>query len=307
MKTQSTQKRFNGAYTALVTPFALNSQIDWAALHCQVERQIESGIRGLVPCGTTGESPTLSHDEHDEVIRSVVKKANGRVPVLAGTGSNNTAEAVRLTQAAKQSGADGALVVAPYYNKPSQDGIMNYYRAVAKVGLPVVLYDIPGRCGGQGVSAQTILALAHEGVIVGLKWASGNFDQLQDVLAGRPEGFNVFSGDDNLTFPAMCLGADGVVSVAANLVPKHIVDLVTDLALAMMMVGRARHFYLLPLMRAMFLETNPVPVKTALAMAWPGVFQEAFRSPLCRMSPENREKLWGVLRSYGLVSEPTHT
>ena len=294
-----------GAGTALITPLYRSngsSLVDYRALDFLVARQIKEGINFLVPVGTTGESPTLSHAEHQEVIAHVVKAANGQVPVLAGTGSNSTVEAVSLTGAAKDFGADGALVVAPYYNKPTQEGFVQHYRAVAQVGLPVVLYDIPGRCGGQGVSAQTILKLAHEGTICGLKWASGSLDQLMDVVAGRPKGFLVYSGDDNLTFPAMCLGADGVISVLSNLVPGIIANLADNINVGNWRVGRRQHYWLLRLMRAMFIETNPIPVKTALAMMYPRIVQEVFRLPMCPMDEKNRGKLQEVLRAYGLIS-----
>ncbi|MDD4900965.1 MAG: 4-hydroxy-tetrahydrodipicolinate synthase [Patescibacteria group bacterium] len=293
-----------GVGTALITPFRENGAVCYPAFKFLVEKQINGSVNFLVPCGTTGESPTLDHAEHQEVIARVIKEVDGRVPVLAGTGSNSTAEAVSLTIAAKKFGADGVLAVMPYYNKPTPDGIKDYYRQVAKVGLPVVLYDIPGRCGGAMVPAQIILELAREGTICGLKWASGNLDQLQDVLSDRPENFRLMSGDDNLTYPAMCLGANGVISVASNLVPREITGLVYESRLrdiGMQSKARRRHFKLLPLMRAMFLETNPIPVKTALAMMYPEQVKMVFRSPLVPMAPENQAKLRVVLEQYGLV------
>ncbi|MDO8593152.1 MAG: 4-hydroxy-tetrahydrodipicolinate synthase [bacterium] len=293
---------FTGVGTALVTPFQKNGRLDWDALGTLIEMQVSDKIRFLVPCGTTGESPTLSHYEHNEVVGFTVKRTAGRIPVLAGTGSNSTAEAISLTEAAKLSGADGALVVTPYYNKPTQKGLLLHYRELAKIGLPIVLYDIPGRCGGQGASAATILELAHEGTICGLKWASGNLDQLQEVLSNRPAGFTVLSGDDNLTYLAMCLGADGVISVLSNLLAKQVEHLVFWAEQHQWPAARSQHFELLKIMQAMFIETNPIPVKTALAMVYPKIFQEIFRPPLCEMEEANKEKLEKVLRGYGLFN-----
>ena len=296
---------FVGAGTALVTPFIPGGSIDWGALEKHVEMQIAGHVEFLVPCGTTGESPTLDHAEHNAVIRRVVQIVAKRIPVLAGTGSNSTAEAVALTRSAEESEADGVLVVMPYYNKPTTAGILDYYRQVAKVGLPVVLYDIPGRCGGKMIPASLILELAREGTIVGLKWASGDWDQLQEVLAGRPNGFTVLSGDDNRTFPAMCLGAEGVISVLANLMPLEVVKLVAAVHVHHHDEARRMHYKLLPAMQAMFLETNPIPVKTASAMVYPNIFQEVFRSPMVPMFGDNRCKLHEVLVSYDLLP-PSH-
>jgi 4-hydroxy-tetrahydrodipicolinate synthase len=297
------EKQFTGTGTALITPFKADGQINYTALEYLVDLQIDEGIDFLVPCGTTGESPTLSPEEHKTVIAFVVEKTAGRVPVLAGTGSNNTAEALPFTQAAKVYGAAGALVVMPYYNKPTANGIRMHYRALAEVGLPIVLYDIPGRCGGSMIPAEIILELAREGTIQGLKWASGNLDQLMEVLANRPKNFAVFSGDDNLTYPAMCLGADGVISVLSNLLPEKVSELVGSswLGSGYTIDAKQKHYRLLPLMRAMFIETNPQPVKTALALMHPGVFLEVFRSPLVPMEEKNKEKLKEVLKGYGLI------
>lgn len=299
---------FVGTGTALITPFKQSGEIDFDALAVLVEQQIAGGVDFLVPCGTTGESPTMTHPEHEEVMEFVVSRTSQRKPVLAGAGSNSTAEALALTETAKAIGADGVLVVAPYYNKPTQAGMKDYYRAIAKIGLPVILYDIPGRCGGQGVTAETILELAHEGTIRGLKWASGNLDQLQDVLVGRPEGFTVLSGDDNLTFTAMCLGAEGAISVLANLMPQEVAKLVVAMHTHHHDFARKLHYRLLPLMRAMFIETNPIPLKTALAMVHQPLFQEVFRSPLVKMGKENKRKLAKVLLGYfpGVSLRPHH-
>lgn len=290
--------------TALITPFNQGGKVCVNALSLLIEKQIAGGANFLVPCGTTGEAPTLSHDEHRRVIELVVEKVNKRVPVLAGTGSNSTEEAVELTRAAKQLGADGALVVSPYYNKPMQAGIADYYRQMAEVGLPVILYDIPGRCGGNGVSAETILKLAYEQAIVGLKWASGNFNQLEQVLDNAPENFAVLSGDDNLTFLAICLGAQGVISVLSNLVPKRLADFVATMIRGDIAAGRQLHFLLSPLMRAMFLETNPIPIKAAMAMVCEDVFLPDTRSPLSKMGENLRQNLAQALENFGIQIKP---
>ena len=292
---------FVGTGTALATMFRSNGGIDWSAQDRLVDLQLIGGVDFLVPCGTTGESPTLDHGEHDHVIRRVVEKVGGAVPVLAGTGSNSTKEAVRLTRAAKKFGADGALVVAPYYNKPEQEGFIRHYRKVAEVGLPIVLYDIPGRCGGQGVSAETIIKLAQEGTICGLKWASGNLDQLQKVLDAELKDFAILSGDDNRTVEIMEKGAHGVISVLSNIVPVLVVSMVCDMINGFPKQAREQHNRLLSLMEAMFIETNPIPVKTALAMMHPDVFKAVFRLPLCEMGQANEKKLREVLKKYHLL------
>ncbi|MFA5359611.1 MAG: 4-hydroxy-tetrahydrodipicolinate synthase [Patescibacteria group bacterium] len=293
---------FKGLGTALVTPFYPNGQINYEAFKWLIEKQIEAGVDFITPSGTTGESPTLSHYEHKKIIRFTVLTASKRVPVLAGTGSNSTAEAVSLTQSAKDCGADGALVVSPYYNKPTQKGIKLHYRAIAEIGLPIVLYDIPGRCGGNGVSAETILELAHDGMICGLKWASGNRDQLEKVLVGRPDNFVVLSGDDNLTHYAMGKGANGVISVLSNLMPKQMVKFIAELEHDANSFESVKwETYLSPIMEAMFIETNPIPVKTAMTMIWPEIFDEAFRLPMCEMEEDNKEILRNVLRRYNLI------
>jgi 4-hydroxy-tetrahydrodipicolinate synthase len=297
---------FNGLGTALTTPFYPNGNINFDSLKWLVKRQIDAGIDFLVPSGTTGETSTLSHDEHVAIVARVMEymyeEGAKRVPVLAGTGSNSTEEAIKLTRAAKEYGADGALVVSPYYNKPTQKGIKLHYRVIAEIGLPVVLYDIPSRCGGSGVSAETILELAHEGTICGLKWASGNKNQLKKVLAERPENFVVFSGDDILTQYAMDQGADGVISVLSNLMPKKMVEYVTALKNKEDMWECCQlEAYLSAIMEAMFFETNPIPVKTAMALVWPEIFKETFRLPMCEMETENREKLIDVLKLYDLL------
>lgn len=294
---------FTGLGTALVTPFMDpfmgEEEIRWEAMDWLVQKQIENGVDFLVPCGTTGESPTLSHDEQIKIIEFVVNMARDRVPVLAGAGSNSTREAVDLSQRAKDVGATGVLSVVPYYNKPPDFGIINHYREIAAVGLPVVLYDIPGRTGIK-VAAGTIIQLAEEGIICGLKWASGDFNQLMDVIRQRPDGFTVLSGDDNLTYPLMTLGGDGVISVASNVFPGEMKKLISSVRKDDWDTALDWHYKLLDLMRAIFIETNPIPVKTALGMLHPEIFgrEPVFRSPMCKMNTNNQLRLQEILSNF---------
>lgn len=291
-------KNFRGLGTALITPFNENGGIYWEALERLVVSQINKGVDFLVPCGTTGESPTLNFDEHKKIMAVVVtaaKRANGGAKILAGIGANSTEEAVDLTKEAKKIGADGVLVVSPYYNKPMPAGFLDYYRQIAKVGLPVVLYDIPGRTA-KGVPTDVILQLAKEGSIVGLKWASGDINQLMDVIKHSPDNFTVLSGDDNLTFPLMALGGDGVISVLSNLIPERMRAFVAMMRNEEWDAAKEEHYWLLDLMRAMFIETNPIPVKTVMALT--GMLPLAvFRSPMSEIAPANLEKLKAVLKN----------
>lgn len=290
---------FTGTGSALITPFNDTGAIDWEAFRWLIENVIEKGVNFLVPCGTTGESPTLTHQEHIKAIRFTVEIVNGRLPILAGTGSNSTAEAVDLTKAAKDVGANGVLVVSPYYNKPMKQGQLDYYRQIANIGLPVVLYDIPGRTG-KGVPLDAVIELAKEGSICGIKWANGDISWLMDLIKARTdlglENFSILSGDDNLTYPLIALGGNGVISVLANLLPTPVSYLVR---LARMEDREAAnlHYKLYPLMKAMFIETNPIPVKTALSLIYPDVFIPRFRSPMCQMEKQNLEKLKQILQS----------
>lgn len=294
-------KKLQGVGTALITPFQKDRSIDWLVLERLIEKQIKAGVSFLVPCGTTGESPTLFLAEHVKVIANTVKSVNGRVPVIAGTGSNSTAEAVHLAKKAKRAGADGILVVSPYYNKPMPAGFRDYYRQVAAVGLPVILYDIPGRTA-KGVPTDVILELAREGSIAGIKWASGDVNQLMEIIINKPENFSVLSGDDNLAYLLMMLGGDGVISVVSNLVPAEMTEYITMALAGNMSEAREKHYTLLPLMRAMFLETNPIPVKTALALCFPNFFHPILRSPMSLMEPGNQKKLEGVLEECNLLN-----
>jgi 4-hydroxy-tetrahydrodipicolinate synthase len=254
-----------GAHTALYTPFTASGDVDVPALRALCGRLVDAGV-GLVPCGTTGETPTLAADEYDTVIRTAVEVAEGRVPVVAGTGSNNTRAAIAATQRARELGADGALVVVPYYNKPPQVSLLAHFRAVAdEGGLPVVLYNVPGRTG-TNMSAETTLALAEHPHIIAVKEASANLDQMQAILAGAPEGFLVLSGDDAWTAPLMLLGGHGVVSVAGNVIPRQVAALVDAAARGDRDRTQALQAQLLPLFNQLFCTANPIPVKRAAAL-----------------------------------------
>ncbi|HKW39687.1 MAG TPA: 4-hydroxy-tetrahydrodipicolinate synthase [Gemmatimonadales bacterium] len=295
-----------GGATALVTPFAADGSVDDVRLGALVERQISGGIRVLVPCGTTGESATLTAEEQRRVIALTIDAARGRARVLAGAGGNATAAAVERAQAARAAGADGVLVVAPYYNKPTQAGLIAHFRAVAAAvpGLPVVLYNVPGRTGSN-IDAPTVLALARETEnIVAVKEASGNFSQIMALLRERPEGFRVLSGDDALTLPLMVLGADGIVSVVSNEVPD-LLSRLADAALAGRWEdARTLHNRLLPLMEANFIESNPGPVKAALALM--GLLEERFRLPLVPVQEKTRARLRDVLQELGVLGRAAH-
>ena len=289
---------FTGAMTALVTPFR-DREVDTRALEALVEAQIAGGINALVPCGSTGEAATLTHEEHLAVVRAVVRAARGRVPVIAGTGSNSTAEAIRLTRGAEEAGADAALLISPYYNKPTQDGIYRHYAAVADAtGLPLILYNIPGRTGSN-ITPDTIARLARLPNIAGVKEASGNLAQVLEIIDESGPDFGIYSGDDILTLPIMAAGGHGVIAVGANLMPRAYVELTDALLAGDLERARIQNHRLLPLMMALTLEVNPIPVKTALAMM--GQCADEFRLPLTPMSPGARVRLEDVLREYELV------
>jgi len=279
------KSNFKGVYTALITPFTDYGTVDYSALEKLVNFQIENGIDGLVPCGTTGESPCLSHEEHDRVISQTIKFAKGRVPVIAGTGSNATSEAIRLSQHAEDSGVDAVLLVNPYYNKPTQLGLYKHFRAISEsVKVPCILYNIKGRTG-VNLETDTLLRLIADCPnIVAVKEASGNLAQMEDVIKRSPDSFSVLSGDDNLALDLIKLGGDGVVSVASNLFPKKMVEMVHaaldgDNALAEKIAKVMSPFY-----KTCFLETNPIPIKTA--MAHYGHCNEIFRLPMCPLEKE---------------------
>ena len=287
-----------GAITALVTPFK-NEAVAYDDLRKLVEFQIKSGIHGLVPVGTTGESPTLTHDEHLDVIRAVVEHARGRVPVIAGTGSNSTKEAVELTRLSHDAGVDAMLVVAPYYNKPSQEGVFHYFSAVAEAtDKPIITYSIPGRCGIEiGVSVLERLRAKYPHVRY-IKEAGGSVDRVDQIKQALGKDITVLSGDDSLTVPFMAVGAEGVISVASNLLPKEVAVL-AELALADEFAKAAKlHRKLYPIFKSLFIEPNPVPVKTALLRAG-RISSAEVRSPLCDMTEANRQTLVAALAAIG--------
>jgi len=289
---------FKGAIVAIVTPFK-NGAIDEQALRELIEFQIESGTDGIVPCGTTGESATLSHEEHDRVIEITIDAAKKRVPVIAGTGSNSTAEALRLTKHAYEAGADGVLVVSPYYNRPTQEGLYQHYKVLAEsIPIPIIPYNIPSRTG-VNVLPETVARLAKIDNIVGIKEASGSLKQMNDVIQICGSGFSVLSGDDFFTLPLLTLGGHGVISVVSNVAPADMAGLVDAFAAGDLQKARALHDKMVPLIDALFIETNPTPVKAALEMM--GRIAGDVRLPLYEMSAANTEKLKSVLKNYGLI------
>ena len=297
---------FTGTYTALVTPFR-NDRLDEPALERLVRMQVKAGVEGIVPVGTTGESPTLDYDEHVRVIELAVKFAGGRIKVLAGTGANSTKEAIYLTRRAEEVGADGSLQVAPYYNKPTQEGLFQHFHAIARATrLPIVLYSIPGRCGIE-IGLETINRLAHDSVnVVGIKEAGGSADRVSQIGAKLGPKFTVLCGDDSLTLPFMAVGARGVISVASNVAPREVAHMVRAFARGNLHLAQKFHARLFPLFKDLFIETNPIPVKAALAMM--GLVEEEYRLPLVGMSPKNRETLRATLKACGLLPErPRHT
>ncbi len=289
---------FQGVFTALVTPFR-DDQIDEPALGELVELQIAAGVDGLVPCGSTGESATLSHAEHQRVVEVVVAAARGRVPVLAGTGSNATAEAIELTQHAKDAGADGALLISPYYNKPTQDGIVAHYERIgSETGFPLVVYNIPGRTASN-IQPATMGRLAEIPQVVGVKEACGDLEQMSLAIAACPPEFVFLSGDDALTLPLLSVGGRGVISTVSNVAPAEMVALVRAFRAGDLERARSVHYNLLPLIQAMFCETNPIPVKAALALR--GLVREEIRLPLLPITATNRERLQVALKEFGLI------
>jgi len=289
---------FEGVLTALITPFR-DGEVDEPALRGLVERQIEAGIDGLVPCGSTGESATLSHDEHNRVVAITIDAAAGRVPVVAGTGSNSTAEAISLTAHAKEAGAAGALLLSPYYNKPTQQGIYEHYEAVAReTALPLLIYNIPGRTASN-IAPQTIGRLAQLEHIVGIKEASGDLDQIAHVVAACPEDFAVLSGDDALTLPLMSVGGKGVISTSSNVAAGQMAELVRTFASGDAEGARRFHHELLPLFDALFCETNPIPVKAACAAL--GWCDGEIRLPMTPITAPNLERLKVVLKDLGIL------
>ena len=289
---------FKGAITAIVTPFK-NGQFDETAYRELIEFQVKSGIHGIVPCGTTGESPTLSHDEHKRVVETCIDQVKKRVVVIAGSGSNNTAEALELTKHAQAAGADAALMITPYYNKPTQEGLYQHYKTVAsQTKIPIVVYNVPGRTS-VNLLPETVARLAELPNIVGLKDATGDLKQGCKTLELCGDKITVLSGDDFTTFPLLCVGGMGVISVVSNVVPADMAGMCNAFFKGDLAKARELHYKMWPLMEAMFFETNPVPVKTAVKMM--GKITGEVRQPLCLMSKANEDKLRQVMQKYGLI------
>lgn len=295
---------FKGAYTAIVTPFDAAGDLDEAGLRENIHFQIEKGVDGIVVLGTTGESPTLSEQERAQVIRIALQESNGKIRVVVGTGTYGTAQTIKYTRQAQEMGADGALIVTPYYNKPTQEGMYRHFKAISEaVALPIILYNIQGRTG-QNLQTETLRKLVDLPNIVGMKESSGSIGQIGDVIEMvtplRPD-FSVLSGDDGWTFSIMALGGHGVISVAANLIPKEIKALVEAIEKGDVETARAMHYQLMPLFRGIFIETNPMPIKEAMRMC--GMAAGNCRLPLCELLPENSVKLRHILQSYAVYKQ----
>jgi 4-hydroxy-tetrahydrodipicolinate synthase len=289
---------FKGSIVAIVTPFN-NGAVDETKLRELVEFQIENGTDAIVPCGTTGEASTLDYDEHMDVIKIVIDQVKKRVPVIAGTGSNSTQEAIELSQKAKDAGADGVLLVTPYYNKPTQEGLVRHYTAIADaVALPQILYNVPGRTG-VNMLPDTVARLAPHANIVAIKEATGSLQQASEILALCGDRIDVLSGDDFITFPMMACGAKGVISVLANIMPKAVADLTDAFFAGDLVTARRIHLETLKISNAMFIESNPIPVKTAVGLM--GKASDEVRLPLCPMSEANRAKLVAIMKEYKLI------
>ena len=289
---------FSGAFSAIITPFR-DGAVDEAALRELVEWQIQSGVDGLVACGSTGESATLTHSEHDQVVKLVVEHARRRVPVIAGTGSNSTAEAIRLTAFAREVRADGALLISPYYNKPTQEGIYKHYKMIAaNVDLPLIVYNIPGRTASN-ILPETFARLCDIKQVVAIKEASGSMDQISDILRLCGDRLAILSGDDSATLPIMAIGGKGVIATITNVMPREMHELATAALKGDFARARQIHFAMLPLMRALFLETNPIPVKQACAFM--GKCANELRMPLIPMSQQPAERLRSVMKEMRLI------
>lgn len=287
---------FEGAHTAIVTPFNKDGEVDYDRLRALIEFQIDGGVDGIVPVGTTGESPTLNFEEHNQVVRAVVEAVNGRAKVIAGTGGNSTSEALSLTRHAREAGADGTLQVTPYYNKPSQKGLLHHFQAVAEIGLPVVLYNIPGRTSRE-LTVDTVVELAAHPHIVAVKEASGDVDRVSQYI--RRCDIEVLSGDDALTLPKMAVGAIGVISVATNVAPRGVSDMVHHALAGRWAEAQELHRRFHRLFCDLFLDTNPVPVKAGLAMM--GRIEEVYRLPLCSMDDAQKQQLRETMKELGLL------
>lgn len=288
--------KWAGAYTAIVTPFARDGAVDYARFKDLVEFQIEGGVDGLVPVGTTGESPTLDYKEHERVIEVAIETARRRVKIIAGTGANSTAEALELTRHAKDAGADATLQVTPYYNKPNALGLTRHFSAVADLGLPVVLYNVPGRTGKE-IPIDVVVELSKHPHVVAIKEAAGSVDRVSQIVTRC--GLEVLSGDDSLTLPMMSVGAVGVISVASNVAPRAVADLVHHALAGRWAEARALHIKYYPLFADLFIDTNPIPVKTALALL--GRIEDVYRLPMCEMNEGLKKRLEQTMRACGLL------
>ncbi len=290
---------FKGSIVAIVTPFK-NNTVDEKKLRELVQFQIKNGTAAILPCGTTGESPTLSHEEHDRVIEICIDAADRKIPILAGTGSNSTAEAIRLTKHAADAGADAVLSVTPYYNKPMQEGIYLHFKAIAEsVDIPIILYNIPGRTS-RNIEPETMARLAKDCKnIIGVKEAAGSLEQMQTIKLLCPKNFILFSGDDALTLPLLSIGGVGVISVIANIIPADVVRMIQLFEKGDIKAAQDLHYKMLPLVKAIFIETNPAPVKEAMEML--GMCSADLRLPLCRLSQKSKDTLKDALKQYGLL------
>ncbi len=292
------EKKIRGTGTAIVTPFTKNGDIDYTAIEKLLDYQIQAGVEMIVPLGSTGENPTISQEERTEYLRFVIEFIDRRTVVIVGAGSNDTRQSVAYTEEALQLGADAALVVSPYYNKPSPDGLFEHFQHVADVGLPIVLYNVPGRTG-QNMTAEVTLRCAEIENVVAIKEASANFEQVMEIIRNAPRGFYLLSGDDNLTLPMMSLGAKGVISVVANVVPQEFTRMVRFATDGQFKEAKAIHYELLELMKVMFIESNPGPAKAALAMM--GMMQDHVRLPLVALRPESKRKVREILQQLDAV------
>jgi len=294
-----TKKPYQGTGTALITPFKADGTVDEKGLRRLVDYQIDGGVDMLLPCGTTGEGATLDADETDRVVKIVLEQARGRVPVIVGAGSNSTAKAVHATKRAKNLGADGVLSVGPYYNKPTQQGYYEHFKAIAEAeNIPIIVYNVPGRTSGN-IEPKTMLRLAEISNIVAVKEASGNLGQIMEIIKDAPSHFRVLSGDDAMALAVVLLGGDGVISVVANEAPTLVSAMIDAALQSDISKARELHYKLLPLMNANFIESNPIPVKAALAMM--GLVEENYRLPLVRIGSANRDKLAKVVEQLGLL------
>ena len=291
--------KFRGAFVAIVTPF-IDGKVDEKGLTDLIEFQIENGTNGIVPCGTTGESATMTHEEHHLVVELTIKTVNGRVPVLAGTGSNSTDESIKLTKHAKEAGADGALLITPYYNKPSQEGLYQHFKAVAEaVDIPIILYNVPSRTS-INMLPETVARCAAIKNIVGIKEATGSLNQISEVIRLCPDDFSVLSGDDFTCMPQVAVGGAGVISVTSNVAPKDMATMMDAALAGDFDTARKLHYKLFPLMQAMFIDTNPVPAKTTLHLMGK-ITSSAPRLPLYQMNETTLEKMKKVIAEYGLI------